>query len=361
MKQFAVIKHLALAVAVSLQCSAQNLVVNPGFDEYGQATNLDWLFGGDMFKSFGVRGWTQTTTGSSDFFFQTSSAQTKNVNPYAVDHAPASGSAFAGFIHWVPGREYREYLTGELSQPLQKGKKYVFRMKICTGNRGSYMVNDLGVYFSSARISDTIKATLPFKPQVWLDVSLMQENPEEWTVVENVFTADGSEKYFTIGNFFEDSATKVVKRATTFPRVEFAYYYADDIAVEPTNGDPILPGKATALANEVRAGNTFIARGIQFDLDKATLRPESYFQLHELLAELKRKPGLNVEIRGYTDSSGSETHNLQLSKARAKTVADYLISSGIDRSRITYGGYGSADPLPVTDPALNRRVEFVFR
>lgn len=357
MKKFAVV----VAVAVSSQCLGQNLVVNPGFDEYGKATDLDWLFGGDMFKSFGVRGWSQTTTGSSDFFFQTNSGGTKNVAPYAGDHAPASGNAFAGFIHWVPGREYREYLTGELTAPLQKGKKYVFRMKICTGDRGSYLVNDLGVYFSGNRISDSTKFTLNHTPQVWLDASPMHANPEEWTVVENVFVANGNEKYFTVGNFFEDSSTTIVRRATTSPRVEFAYYYADDIVVEPTNADVILPGKATSLANEVKAGNTFIARGINFDLDKATLRPESYFQLHEILAELQRKPALKVEIRGYTDSTGNESHNLQLSKARAKVVADYLISSGIEKSRITFGGYGSADPLPVTDITLNRRVAFVFR
>lgn len=363
MKQFAVGKKLAVAltVAVSLQCGAQNHVVNSGFDEYGTATDLNWLFGGDMFKSFGVRGWSQPTTGSSDFFFQTNSGGTKNVPPYAGDHAPASGNAFAGFIQWVPGREYREYLTGELSQPLQKGKKYVFRMKICTGDRGSYMVNDLGVYFSNVRISDSTKFTLNHKPQVWLDASLMQSNPEEWTTVENVFVATGNEMYFTVGNFSEDSATTVVKRTTTQPRVEFAYYYADDIVVEPTSADVLLPGKATSLANEVKAGNTFIARGINFDLDKATLRPESYFQLHEILAELKRKPGLKVEIRGYTDSTGNEAHNIQLSKARAKVVADYLISSGIEKSRITHGGFGSANPLPVIDKTLNRRVEFVFK
>lgn len=356
MKKLAV----AVAVAVSLQCLGQNLVVNPGFDEYGKATDLDWLFGGDMFKSFGVRGWSQTTTGSSDFFFQTNSGGTKNVAPYAGDHAPASGNAFAGFIHWVPGREYREYLTGELSAPLQKGKKYVFRMKICTGDRGSYMVNDLGVYFSDKRISDSTKFTLNYKPQVWLDASQMQANPEEWTVVENVFVASGNEKYFTVGNFLEDSATTIVKRTTVSPRAEFAYYYADDIAVEPTNGDVLLPGKATTLANEVKAGNTFIARGINFDLDKATLRPESYFQLHEILAELQRKPELKVEIRGYTDSTGNEARNLQLSRARAKAVADYLVSSGIDKARIKYGGYGSANPLTVADKTLNRRVEFKF-
>lgn len=358
-----VVIQLVIAVTVTIGstvCSAQNLVVNPGFEEYGNATSLDWLFGGDMFKSFNVRGWTQSTKGSSDFFFVNSTG-TKNIPPYGGDQSPASGNAFAGFIHWVPGREYREYITGELSQPLEKGKKYVFRVKISSGEMNSYMVNDLGVLFTNTRFADTVNGAVRQTPQVWLDASPMQENPEQWIIIENVFTAQGGEKYFTLGNFLKDSATKVVKRATQVPRCEFAYYYADDISVEPTNAETLLPGKATSLANQVKAGNTFIARGVNFDLDKSTLRPESYLQLHEIVAELKRKPALKVDVRGYTDSTGNEAHNLQLSKARAKVVADYLISAGIDKNRITHGGYGSASPVDLVKPEMNRRVEFVFR
>lgn len=361
MRKRTIILLIAVAVMDIAKLSSQNLVVNPGFEEYGNATDLNWLFGGDMFKSFGVRGWSQSTKGSSDFFFKSPSTGKLNITAYGGEHAPAGGNAFAGFIHWVPGREYREYLTGELSQPLEKGKKYVFRVKISTGNMNSYMVNDLGVLFTNSRFSDSVNGAVKQKPQVWLDASGMQENPEQWTTIENVFVAQGGEKYFTVGNFLTDSVTTVVKRATTVPRCEYAYYYADDISVEPTTADPILPGAPTAIAAQVKAGSTFIARGVNFDLDKATLRPESYLQLHMIVAELKRKPGLKVEVRGYTDSLGNEAHNLQLSKARAKAVADYLISAGIDKSRVTHGGYGSADPVSVYDPALNRRVEFVFK
>lgn len=355
---------IALLVITALSTSgiqAQNLVVNPGFEEYGSATDLNWLFGGDMFESFGVRGWSQSTKGSSDFFFRTPSTGKTNITPYGGEHAPSGGNCFAGFIHWVPGREYREYITGELSQPLEKGRKYKFSVRICTGNMNAYMVNELGVLFTATRFSDTVNGAVQQKPQVWLDATAMQDHPEEWTILENVIVAQGGEKYFTIGNFLRDSLTTVVQRTTSVPRCEYAYYYADDASVELTTEDPVLAGTPTPLAPHIKAGSTFIARGVNFDLDKATLRPESYLQLHQIIAELKRKPALKVEVRGYTDSSGNEAHNLQLSKARAKAVADYLVSAGINKSRVTHGGYGSADPLPVTDAALNRRVEFVFR
>lgn len=340
---------------------AQNLVVNPGFEQSGKATDLNWLFGGDMFKSFDVKGWSQSTSGSSDFFLQNSS-NTSNIPLYGGSIASFNGRAFAGFIPWCPDKEYREYFTGELSAPLEKGKKYVFRVKVSTGNKNAYLVNDLGVYFTNDRYSDP-NTNLPItqSPQLWLDARPLQTDPEKWTVIENVYVAKGGERFFTFGNFYNDSATRVVTRQTSALRADYSYYYADDVVVELTNENPVSAIQPTALADQIQAGKTFIARGINFDLDKSSLRPESYIQLHEIAAELKRKPSLKVDIRGYTDSSGNEPHNIQLSKARSKVVCDYLVSTGIERSRITYGGYGSAEPVSTFDAALNRRVEFVFR
>ena len=353
--------QFAVAIAITTRLCAQNLVVNPGFEQSGQATDLNWLFGGDMFRSFDVKGWSQSTIGSSDFFLQGSS-NTTNIPLYGGSTAGMNGRAFAGFIPWCPDKEYREYFTGELSAPLEKGKKYAFRVKISTGNKNAYLVNDLGVYFTKERFSDqTTDKTVGISPQLWLDATPLQSDPEKWTVIQNVFIAQGGERYFTFGNFLNDSATTVFTRQTSALRCGYAYYYADDVVVELSDEDPVSPIKPTALAGQIQSGKTFIARGINFDLDQSTLRPESYIQLHEIAAELKRKSSLKVDIRGYTDSSGNEPHNLQLSKARAKTVADYLVSTGIDRSRITFGGYGSADPVSTIDPALNRRVEFVFR
>lgn len=353
---------IMLATSLAIRASGENLVVNPGFEDHKLATDLKWLMGGDMFTAFYVNGWTQPTGGSSDYFFRSDAASKMNIDPYGGPQTPASGNAFAGFIPWTPGRVYREYLCGQISQPLVKGKKYMFRMKISTGKNCPYLVNDLGVYFSTDRYSEPASMQIIKRsPQLWLDATSMHETPETWIEIKNVFIADGTEKYFIVGNFMNDTTTTVKRRAVASFACDYSYYYADDISLEETNEDPLLPGKATSLSNQVVAGNKFIARGINFDLDKSTLRPESYIQLHEIAAELKRKPSLKVEIRGYTDSTGNETHNLQLSKARAKVVADYLISTGIDKSRITSGGYGSADPLPYVDPELNRRVEFVFR
>ncbi len=103
---------------------------------------------------------------------------------------------------------------------------------------------------------------------------------------------------------------------------------------------------------------------IFFDVDQATLKPESVPELNRLIGILKATPGIIVEISAYTDSTGSVQHNLALSKERAQSVVNYLIAHGTDAARLIARGYGEAQPVAsnATEAgrALNRRVEFRF-
>ena len=117
------------------------------------------------------------------------------------------------------------------------------------------------------------------------------------------------------------------------------------------------------LLTPLRKGAVVILHNIYFDFDKATLRPESKAELNNLIRLLKENPTMKIEIRGHTDSKGSEEYNIRLSKARAKAVRDYLVEmGGIDPSRLTIVGYGESMPIAsnATDEGrqLNRRVEF---
>ncbi len=80
-----------------------------------------------------------------------------------------------------------------------------------------------------------------------------------------------------------------------------------------------------------------------FDLNKSTLRKESFVELNKLVEFLESNPKVKIEIGGHTDSRGS--NNKELSTARAKSVYDYVISKGIDASRLSYNGYGETKPV----------------
>ena len=90
---------------------------------------------------------------------------------------------------------------------------------------------------------------------------------------------------------------------------------------------------------------TFILDNVEFDFGKATLRPESYKALDELVDYLHRKSDDKIEIGGHTDNIGSEAKNKILSLERAKSIVAYLISKGIDPARLSAKGYGSMEPI----------------
>jgi len=106
-----------------------------------------------------------------------------------------------------------------------------------------------------------------------------------------------------------------------------------------------------------------VTHGINFDVDQATLRPESMGTLNQIKRILIDNPDLKFEIDGHTDNSGASAHNVILSQHRADAVKDQLVTMGIDASRLTTKGFGDTKPIAPNDTpdgkANNRRVEFV--
>ncbi len=106
---------------------------------------------------------------------------------------------------------------------------------------------------------------------------------------------------------------------------------------------------------------SFILDNCNFETGKATLQPESYTVLDELVAYLQRKEDEKIELGGHTDNVGSARSNLVLSEARANTVRAYLLTKGIDPARVTAKGYGMtvaiASNKTVEGRAQNRRTE----
>lgn len=105
----------------------------------------------------------------------------------------------------------------------------------------------------------------------------------------------------------------------------------------------------------------FILSGVNFDTGKATLRPESVSQLDLVVEVMAHKKNMRVEISGHTDNVGKKKDNQILSEKRARACRDYLVSKGIESSRITTVGYGDERPIAPNDSEQgrqrNRRIE----
>ncbi|MDT8320257.1 MAG: OmpA family protein [Xanthomonadales bacterium] len=103
--------------------------------------------------------------------------------------------------------------------------------------------------------------------------------------------------------------------------------------------------------------------GVNFDFDKATLRPEAKVILNEAAALLQTHERVVVEVAGHTDSIGTESYNQGLSERRAKAVLEYLVEKDVKASRLKARGYGESMPVASNDTnegrAENRRVELI--
>ncbi|MGH8508024.1 MAG: OmpA family protein [Gammaproteobacteria bacterium] len=104
-------------------------------------------------------------------------------------------------------------------------------------------------------------------------------------------------------------------------------------------------------------------QGVNFAFDSATLTPESETVLGQAVQELRDAPSVSVRVEGHTDSVGSDAYNLGLSQRRAEAVVDYLISQGIEGTRLEPVGMGEGNPIETNDTDegryQNRRVDFI--
>ncbi|HOD65921.1 MAG TPA: OmpA family protein [candidate division Zixibacteria bacterium] len=106
------------------------------------------------------------------------------------------------------------------------------------------------------------------------------------------------------------------------------------------------------------------ASGILFDVNKADLRPEAQQNLVNLAAILNKYAETNVLIEGHTDTTGSDSYNLTLSRSRAESVSSFLAAQQVVSNRFIIQGYGEQQPIATENTAAamqaNRRVEIAI-
>ncbi len=115
------------------------------------------------------------------------------------------------------------------------------------------------------------------------------------------------------------------------------------------------------ITNEVVKKLNMFSKQVLFDNGKATIKPESFRNLDEMVIIMVEYPSANFNIEGHTDATGKVPANIVLSDNRARAIRDYLISKGITAERLNSKGFGAAIPIAsnktLAGRALNRRVE----
>lgn len=86
----------------------------------------------------------------------------------------------------------------------------------------------------------------------------------------------------------------------------------------------------------------FVLKNILYDFDKSNIRSDAALVLDNVVAVLKQNPTLKIELSSHTDSRGNDDYNMKLSQRRADAAVAYIVSKGINRSRLVAKGYGES-------------------
>jgi outer membrane protein OmpA-like peptidoglycan-associated protein len=183
-----------------------------------------------------------------------------------------------------------------------------------------------------------------------------------------ILTASGDFKgSVTPGSFDVAGGTKPLKIAVKIPANAKPGTY--NVVVTGDGGNKQTAQASIQLVAAVPIVKQFQQKrirlyGIHFDVDKATIKPQSEPVIAQIGSVMKQNPGWRFRVEGHTDSDGGYAHNMTLSQARAQSVVNDLVNRyHIARSRLTAVGYGYSKPVApnttAAGKALNRRVELV--
>lgn len=127
-----------------------------------------------------------------------------------------------------------------------------------------------------------------------------------------------------------------------------------------------MAGTGVEVKQDPNTGNInlIMPNNITFAYDDATLNPSFTSSLNQLAQTMNQYNQTTINVAGHTDSTGSDSYNYNLSRQRAASVANYLISRGVSPNRINAVGYGESSPIASNDNeygrAQNRRVEITI-
>ncbi|AEH00782.1 OmpA/MotB domain protein [Lacinutrix sp. 5H-3-7-4] len=360
-----VLTHMKLKITTLLffafgHSIAQNLVLNSSFEAFKNCPKNKGAFHENVIN------WSCSNYGSTDYFNNCS--KDLGFENYVGFQEPKTGNAYSGIYTFAPA-SYREYIQTKLVSQLAKGTKYLITFQISLSDCSSHSNNNFGVLFTSEELDSKSKNFIHFKylkkdnikyKYSKIENKSFYSNTQEWTKVTLEYTANGFEKFMTIGNFETNRVIKIQEVWSTAER-QFTYYYIDDVSVTTLK----LSKKTLSKVDKAKPLETktiYTFKNILFEFDKAILVNTSIEELDKLNLHLKENKNLNIEIYGHTDNIGLAKRNQELSLQRAKSVSEYLISKGLKKERIQWFGFGSSKPLVKNSSednrAKNRRVEF---
>lgn len=176
-------------------------------------------------------------------------------------------------------------------------------------------------------------------------------------------TGPDGKVYYTEETDKDGFAEVLVPIGQTYDLVYLSLGRRNVAAKVQVKNEPRLNLKLTMRYEREEIQKPFVLDDVQFATGKAVITPDSFARLDALVEYMAHKKTARVEISGHTDNAGKKAANKKLSQQRADALRDYLVSKGIDASRIKAVGYGDEKPIAPNDTSegrqKNRRIEVI--
>jgi outer membrane protein OmpA-like peptidoglycan-associated protein len=374
---------LVLFLINSLSMKSQNLISNPDFSDVSveykngkQVYPTDWKF-------FDQLEFYHPAKNGTDNFLQRNVQKSQGIVKLKI--------------------RCGDGITTKLKNRLELGKSYDIKIELKIDRLvvNSDFRNVKGVkYFQNGKSLDSIEYDYNYpislltyfsteEPKVNMDKRdfVLFDLPEnvgtdstEWFDLHQTVTANGYEKFFSIGAFTGKDYIDILRKDrndTINYSHKLAAYLIRNVSIFPIN-DSIMPingnGDNTLATIADRfdldsslvttPNHKFIVRKVNFELSSFELSDSTKQEINKIALFMKKNSKFNLNITGHTDSIGTKPYNQILSEKRAEAVCQYLVSLGVEKSRLTSEGKGEEQPLAEKllkkNFGLNRRVEFEF-
>lgn len=261
---FTIFLFFVLGFACTTGYSQINLVRNPSFELVNQPNLLCNFYQTSISFDNAIVNWTTPTTGTSDIYHMSLNRQcvlhplsTSNSN--LGNRAPRTGDSMVGLLLYSPNSK-REYIQGELNEPLQAGHRYSITFYVSLALKSQFASNNFGVKFYDEYFFQNSNDVIDVVPDANHPLIITQRFG--WVLVELEYTPQTSgANYFILGNFFNDEQTLLEQDPTAEDEVMRAYYYIDDVAITRKTAtfeviDSLCQGTTIELPKQSKEGYT---------------------------------------------------------------------------------------------------------
>ena len=240
----------------------------------------------------------------------------------------------------------------------------------------AFTINDAGEGFVSSnrmggRGSDDIYAVKKLQPicDVLIAVNVTDSKTGEKLNGAFVNLSDSYNNTLSSKNTDNNGNSEFMIECKTNAQLQVALqdYESKKVSISGTRDEEIMVNVALDPIEKLIVDDQVVLNPIYFEFDKSNITSEAAFELDKLVQIMTKYPEMVIHATSHTDSRGSDAYNLSLSDRRAKTTVQYVISKGIDSSRISGEGKGEKE-LKVKcgsnckeeDHQMNRRSEFII-